>query len=92
MKEVRNTFPGINNKVDIIDGSSDDWQRHFDTISSASVIIMSHSTFSWWAAYLNNNPDKIILSPKHTDWFGETYSDHNTIDIIPDSFIQISQI
>lgn len=53
LKEVRNTFPGINNKVDIIDGSSDDWQRHFDTISSASVIIMSHSTFSWWAAYLN---------------------------------------
>ena len=28
------------------------------------LIIMRHSTFVWWASYLNNNPDKKIFIPK----------------------------
>ena len=33
--------------------NSDSVQTDFDTISSASVIVCSNSTFTWWAAFLN---------------------------------------
>lgn len=48
--------------------------------------IISNSSFSWWSAYLNQNPNKIVTSPKK--WFtpvcGMDYK-----DIIPEEWIAI---
>ena len=49
--------------------------------------IIANSTFSWWAAWLNQNPNKIIIAPKI--WFGEAYSHINSTDLIPNSWIII---
>lgn len=49
--------------------------------------IISNSTFSWWGAWLNENPNKIVIAPKL--WFGPSNARHNTKDLIPDSWIKI---
>jgi hypothetical protein len=45
--------------------------------------IVGNSTFSWWAAWLNNNPDKIVTTPD--EWFIGN-NNHLSLDIIPESW------
>ncbi len=59
-------------------------------MASCNHHIIANSTFSWWGAYLGINPDKKIISPHHTSWFGR----HNgvkkpPVDLIPPGWIQI---
>jgi len=49
--------------------------------------IIGNSTFSWWAAWLNENPNKIVIVPRL--WFGEAYSHFNIKDLIPNEWIVI---
>lgn len=44
--------------------------------------IIANSSFSWWGAWLNESPDKIVIAPKQ--WF--SHSESNTKDIIPNSW------
>jgi hypothetical protein len=61
---------------------------HFDLClaSLCSDNIMSNSTFSWWGAWLNNNPDKKIIAPNA--WYGPASPQNNTIDLIPEEWIR----
>lgn len=49
--------------------------------------IIANSSFSWWGAWLNNNPDKIVIAPKI--WFADTEKNEQTIDLIPDKWIKV---
>jgi hypothetical protein len=49
--------------------------------------INSSSTFSWWSAWLNKNPDKVIITQK--EWFNGNWMDLNVSDIVPETWIKL---
>lgn len=45
--------------------------------------VIANSSFSWWGAWLNNNPDKRVIAP--LSW----YKEKGTADLIPESWIKL---
>jgi hypothetical protein len=56
-------------------------------MSMCSNNITSNSSFSWWGAWLNQNPNKTVIGTKN--WFGPSLQFLKTDDIIPNTWIKI---
>jgi hypothetical protein len=64
------------------------WKNSYKDLwlmSKCKHIIISNSTFSRRGAYLNQNPDKIVIAPKN--WFKR--SEYRSSDIIPEDWIKL---
>lgn len=58
--------------------------RDMQLMSLCRHHIIANSSFSWWGAWLNANPEKIVIAPKH--WFSNGNDD---TDLIPDEWIRL---
>jgi hypothetical protein len=73
-----------------VDDKIDDWKQML-IMSICQHNIIANSSFSWWGAYLNTNPSKIVCYPSL--WFGQDMHNHHgykdTSDLFPPQWIKV---
>ncbi len=74
----------IEGAVYVSDGVLQDFEE-LSIMSQCHHAITANSSFSWWGAWLINNPNKIVITPKQ--WFADKKASAN--DLIPDNWLRI---
>jgi hypothetical protein len=83
-------FKGSN--FNFVDKNSDP-KINMSIMSSCEHNIIVNSTYSWWAAWLNNNLNKVVVSPDKISWFGGAYKNRlSAQDIVCDGWIEIKYL
>jgi len=62
------------------------WQEDLYFMQNCKHNIVANSSFSWWAAWLNQNPKKIVVAPNK--WFSDV-SKINYKSVVPDNWVKI---
>ena len=79
---VKENFVGIDNMI-FVESLSDSEQMCLMSLCDHNII--ANSSYSWWGAYLNKNPDRIIICPS-------CYGSADTISYFPDDWIKMTSL
>lgn len=82
-ENIENKFDFIKNKIII----SEEEIIDFQILQNAHQLILSNSSFSWWAAYLNVKTAPVYV-PEY--WLGFKVEKEFPVGILPENFIKIS--
>jgi hypothetical protein len=68
--------------------SNNDSTKNYEDMRLMSICkhnIIANSSFSWWGAWLNSHPGKMVIAPQK--WFNT--KDRNANDLVPDEWIKL---
>jgi hypothetical protein len=85
MTWVKTNIKFTNQVIYVDRDESQNWIADFNLMSLCKHHIIANSTFSWWAAWLCENKNKIVIAPKK--WFRSKTFD--TSDLIPNQWIRL---
>jgi hypothetical protein len=72
-----------------VSGQKENFVPDFWLLSLCKHTIIPNSTFSWWAAWLNENPDKIVIGPHR--WFNDEVLNAQALqDTMPENWVRLA--
>lgn len=80
---VKENFSFNGFDVRFVEENNNDYEE-LSLMSSCKHFIISNSTFSWWAQYLSESKNKIVIAP--SKW----YTDDRNNDLVDDSWITLN--
>ena len=61
--DIKNQDVELVEDIEVVDLGQQNDYAEFALMSKCKHQILANSSFSWWASYLNRNPDKTVLAP-----------------------------
>ena len=89
IKWVEQNF-NLDSQMIIAHNTGSESYRDMQLMSCCKHNIIANSSFSWWGAWLNENSEKIVISP--LKWFKDPVRNSLTMDLIPVGWIRLSDV
>lgn len=84
---IQTQFEGRVTFMGVPEGVKQDWEQML-FMSACESNIIANSSFSWWSAYWNPSPWKVVCYPRR--WFGPALSEvHDVKDMFPDDWVLV---
>lgn len=72
----------------VVDGRSEPPAQDIALMALCDHQIITNSSFSWWGAWLNPNPEKVVVAPQ--PWYNPVFiPESDTIDLLPPGWSRI---